>query len=254
MEQVIKFLSQFNNEDFFNHGTSRGTWIFRGESKRHPTLTPSAGRIGMSEEDEDKTYNRFKKALPPFGHGSLSEWDLLALAQHHKVPTRLLDWTYNPLTALFFACENKVEFQKGENQEGKQINLDGIVYALKIGNNPKSEPKPINKIAAWKYDDISKPKPDKLLRRYISSDITPRVAAQEGLFVWFPKPNVCLLEQLPPTWKCRSFPVVHEIKHVLKQELFRLGFSYSRLYAGLDGVGTTLTWDIESKTTKKRSA
>ncbi|MBX7442919.1 MULTISPECIES: FRG domain-containing protein [unclassified Arthrobacter] len=39
-------------------------------------------------------------------HGHASDLHLLAMMQHHSVPTRLIDVTYNPLTALWFACSD----------------------------------------------------------------------------------------------------------------------------------------------------
>jgi hypothetical protein len=47
---------------------------------------------------------RFRNLSIPFHNKSLTDdWDALFFMQHHRVPTRLLDWSENPFVAFFFA-------------------------------------------------------------------------------------------------------------------------------------------------------
>jgi len=224
----------------------RGTWIFRGQAMKYccdhehvSDLIPKVGRNNFTVGTEYEMYENFKRTLPGFGE-SVSKgnsWQLLALAQHHGLPTRLLDWTYNPLTALFFAVE----------KAGTNPGSDGIIYALKTGektgilSTPKNSVKNIP--AYHKHNDVPENFPQRA-QRYDAPHVSKRITAQEGLFVWFPHPDKCLSAQVPDKWEIKYNSINADKKEHLMKCLNSLGFSYDRLYADLGGVALTLTWRL----------
>ncbi len=81
--------------------------IFRGQTKASWPLLPKIARIrggkcSLKEEEEIlKTF--IKNSHPLMNIKPLTRLGWLAVAQHHGLPTRLLDWSLNPLAALWFA-------------------------------------------------------------------------------------------------------------------------------------------------------
>ncbi len=96
--------------------------LYRGQSGQYPLL-PSIARQNPLKDTaniEKAMLIEFKRRTQLLVSTTFRDyWDLLVYAQHFGMKTRLLDWTSNPLTALWFACSNE-----------NKINEDSYVYVF----------------------------------------------------------------------------------------------------------------------------
>ena len=147
---------------------NKSDFLFRGKSTDEP-LIPRIAQLkpkGKLQKVESLMLDEFERLSPPFREFEpKDQWDLLALAQHHGLPTRLLDWSYSALAALWF-CVNK---PPKKDKSGKE--LDVVVWLFKTTpedfiNFPTNE------------TPYSQPR----TRIFRPRSITRRIVAQRGVF------------------------------------------------------------------------
>jgi len=114
--------------DFFNRPTTQ--LVFRGHRRYDWSLMPTLGRLTtngiVTEELAQAQLERFKRAVRGrLNHAAMVDEDdeLWSVGQHHGLMTPLLDWTYSPYVALFFA------FHKDDSKE-EAANPYRSVYVL----------------------------------------------------------------------------------------------------------------------------
>jgi hypothetical protein len=92
----------------------RDTGVYRGMGDARWPLLTSLDHLGGADPPHTKAgleefilrnFIRYSRPYLPTPHAN--EWELLVTAQHHGLPTRLLDWSYSPLVAAHFATLNR---------------------------------------------------------------------------------------------------------------------------------------------------
>jgi FRG domain len=101
-------------------GRFRSDYVYRGLPNSTWPLTTSLFRLGGNcRELEMHLLRNFRKYARLDTLRDNSEWSWLALAQHHGLPTRMLDWSYSPYVALHFATERL-----------ERYDCDGVVWCV----------------------------------------------------------------------------------------------------------------------------
>jgi type I restriction enzyme M protein len=197
--------------------------IYRGVSDAEHQLLAGIGRMAINDgPDRAKTealiLRTFRERAVSFlTYRPTNDWEWMALAQHHGLPTRLLDWTRNPLVALFFAVQ-------------KQHELDSAIYVV-------ADKMPLGGPTEWS-DPL---KLGGLPLRYIPAQVTSRIIAQDGLFTLHPEPASPLR-----AYQIEKIIIPSDCRRTLKQELYRYGVHQASLFPGLDGLCGHLRWMNDS--------
>lgn len=229
-------------------GRFRTNSAFRGLSDAAYHLDTTLVRLGGDYARLEKHLLRnFRKYAHRTGLHPHSIWQWLSVAQHHGLPTRLLDWTHSPLCAMHFATANIDKF-----------NIDGAIWMVDYVEVHKRLP------GALKAQ-LSKEEANVFTTEMISDGVTslnelPKMAAQPFV-IFFEPPSMddrivnqfalfsmmtdpCArmddwLKKAAPCWRKIIIPAA--LKWEIRDKLDQANITERVLFPGLDGLSRWLT-------------
>ena len=234
MNEIEKFVGTDPMEDVYLRGQVDFSWGLLpviGRKLRYVRIETK----GYDNELEGRLLHQFRRYARAHPEGNVDEREILLLARHHGVPVRLLDWTSNPLVALYYACVD------GDDEN---LDKDGAIWMFMRKTHLKRE----------HYYDIYNPEEKSILklkgvRIIYSPHVTSRITAQSGHFTTQDNPAIGIEDYLPPKGrnartfdikKLKKWRIPHATKVKFIEELQRCGINERALFPDLDGIARSI--------------
>lgn len=207
-------------------------YFFRGQ-RTDSILLPRIARLKLKTnliKSEKKMFNEFKrKSIPFIKNLPDNDWDWLAIAQHHGMATRLLDWTSNPLTALWFAVQYP---PKDDN--------DGVLWIFNVPDKDIITP---NKLK----QSIITPFSGTRTKMFQPNCVTNRIVAQNGSFTVHKfidkRKSFVPLEKIKIYKDMLTKVIIPADSFAdLRYHLDRFGTNHASMFPDIDGVCKHVEW------------
>jgi hypothetical protein len=229
-------------------GRFRSNYAFRGTDDASYSLITSIARLGGDVANVERHLLRnFRKYARRDAVEQDSLWNWLSVAQHHGLPTRLLDWTYSPFVAMHFATADIERFD-----------IDGAIWSVDYVKAHELLPEKLRAVLAEEgsnvftvemlsgavdsFEDLSYMSPPNFVGFFEPPSMGYRIVNQYALMSFMSDPTAMLnewLEERPDLW--RKIIVPAELKWEVRDKLDQANVTERVLFPGLDGLSSWLT-------------
>ncbi len=219
---------------------------YRGQRVFDWKLLPGYFRF-TSPPSETTLLNRFRQnASRLLEAPARNDFDWLFLMQHYGVPTRLLDWSENPLTALYFAVFHSAE----DDQDGALWMLNPVSLNEYANIRNSDEPMFIpsfddEEIKGYSLESLRSG--SKLALKpaaTIATRNSARIQAQAGVFTIHHNERTPL-EEIGDGKQVSCFKIPSSAKEKIRKQLAILGFTRFHLFPELESVGASVREGLE---------